>query len=450
MKYLGSAALSLLLLFALASCYWMGNIDTGSVTMDFSQIQARQSGDIVRVYLLANGFLFSAGGGQPFAAEVPLGADYTAVVKIDGLPVGPSYKALVGSGYIDQDIFYVDYYGESEEFDVSAGDNATVPTTLGSVNYYWGFDYSTDLMGKNLVGVAAGSFYVYAAEANKIHAINSSTFAIPDSYDLAVISRQVNGLSQDNSGLFLDAFMDSNMGIVPFDYYGEGWDFDLSFSSMLEGKKEIEESDLFPSGSDQAIFFRRENGIGGAFVSSDEISSPDLWKWVNLDVSGARDMVLGENLAYFATDHSAFILPTSFLTDPTPSISEHRTNFSAPAEILSLGCIPRVGAPDVLFMGTTNGVWQADVDEAKATIGNLTQIPETAGETIEMIEVSSSGSYQAFLSRYFLYIRNGSYVDKYPFFAILPGKVTGMTWFGDSRLYISGTEGLSVLYISST
>ena len=447
MKYLGIVALILLLLVALASCYWMGNINTGSLTMDFSQIQARQSGDVVRVYLLANDLLFSAGSGQPFAAEVPLGVDDRAVVKIDGLPVGPRYKALVGAGYIDQDVFHVDYYGESEEFDVSAGDDTTVATTLDYVYYYWGLDYSTDLMGKNLVGVAAGSFYVYAAEASKIHAVDS-TGSLWDSYDLAadrdgfgLSSHRVNGLSKDNSGYFLDAFMDSNMGIVPFYYYGEGWDFDTSFSAGLGGDREIEESGVFDLGNDRAVFFRRSEGVGGKIIGVTPGS------WLNRDTDKVTDMTVSNNNAYFATEGGAFALPWDILPDPQPNFNDKRMGFSGPSEILSLGYV----LPNKLLMGTTNGAWEAQLtSESPVTIGTLTQIPETAGEGIEMIEVSSSGSYQAFLSRYFLYIRNGLNVDKYPFFAILPGKVTDMTWFDDSRLYISGTEGLSVLHLGST
>lgn len=466
MKYIGFIAICVLLLTMLVSCYWLGNYGTGSLSMDFSQIQARQPGDVVRVYLLANGLLFSTDPGVPFTAEVPLGTDEDTVIKIDGLPVGPRYKALVGAGPTSQGIFSVYYYGESEDFQVSSGDDITVTTSLDYLSLppnSSGIFFSTDLLGKNLVGVAASSSDVYTAEASKLYLVylwDSTGFGdyevyLADSYDLAadpngdgVSSHRVNGLSQGN---YWSALMNSNKGIVPL-YGSDGWGFDLPFSSMLNGNKEIEESDLLYPGSDQAVFFRRENGIGGTFISSDVISSPDQWKWVNLELSGVRDMVLGENVAYFATDDGAFALPISFLNDPSPSISEYRMNFSAPAEILSLGCIPIVGAPDKLFIGTTNGVWETDVlNESPLTLGSLTQIPETAGETIEIIDISEywTNANQAFLSRYYLYIRYYGAVYKIPFFAVLPGKVTGITWTDFSELYISGTEGLSVLDVGS-
>jgi len=297
------------------------------------------------------------------------------------------------------------------------------------------------------VGVAAGSFYVYAAEASKLHAVDS-TGSLWDSYDLAadidslgVSFYRVNGLSQDHTGFFLDAFMDSNMGIVPFDYYGEGWEFDTAFSSELGGNRQIEESAVFDLGNDRAVFFRRSDGVGGKIIGVTPSS------WLNRDTDEVTDMTVSNSNAYFATEGGAFALPWDILSDPQPNFNDKRMDFSGPYEILSLGYV----LPNILLMGTTNGAWEAPVtSESPLTIGTLTQIPETAGETIEMIAVSSSGRYQAFLSRYFLYIRDGSYVDKYPFFAVLPGKVTGMTWFDDSRLYISGTEGLSVLHLGST
>ena len=77
---------------------------------------------------------------------------------------------------------------------------------------------------------------------------------------------------------------------------------------------------------------------------------------------------------------------------------------------------------------------------------------ETAGDSIERIAISSYNSYaEAYLSRYYLYIRNwnGSsyYVDKMPFFAVVPGRATGLAWDLNGTLYISGTEGLAAIYV---
>jgi hypothetical protein len=53
------------------------------------------------------------------------------------------------------------------------------------------------------------------------------------------------------------------------------------------------------------------------------------------------------------------------------------------------------------------------------------------------------------LSRYWLYIRKYGTLSKMPFFAVLPGRVTAMAWDSSWRLYISGTEGLSLINVGS-
>ena len=108
--------------------------------------------------------------------------------------------------------------------------------------------------------------------------------------------------------------------------------------------------------------------------------------------------------------------------------------------------------------------------ELKATIGAIaggiiscdysvpvssdpTQTPPlavTAGDTIERIAIYTNGSVaEAYLSRYYLYIRTAYGVDKIPFFAVIPGRATGMTWSSDGTLYVSGTEGLSAVAVSA-
>lgn len=457
MKRLSVFAICLLTLTGLVSCYWFGDYSTGGLSIDFTQVQARQPGDVVRIYLLANGLLFSTQGGVPFAAEVSLGTGEETVIKIDGLPVGPRYQALVGVGPTDQGIFRVYYYGESEEFQISPGENITVATTLDYIPSFNGIYFSTDLMGKNLTGVVESGSDVYAAEESKLYLVYLNYIApdyvvsLADSYDLAadpaeegVSSYRVNGLSQGN---YWSALMNSNKGIVPF-YGGDGWGFDLPFSSGLGGNKEIEESDILSVSTDLALFFRRADGIGGVYITG----GVSQGSWINLDVSGVRDMVVSNNNAYFAAEGGAFALPPAFLLDSTPTLAEHQMNFSAPDEILSLGYQPPTVGPITLFMGTTNGVWEAQVtNEFPVTLGTLTQIPETAGQTIDFIDISSvwPDANQAYLSRYFLYIRKYGTVYKIPFFAVFPGRVTGMSWSSDTKLYISGTEGLSVLYVGS-
>jgi hypothetical protein len=127
MKKIGVLALGLTLGLGLMSCY-LGGFRSGSMSLDFSGFSGRamQNGYVARVYLLADGLLFSTGGGTPFAAEVEVDQYVGAKVKIDGLPVGPVYKALIGFGPVTDGVFSPEYYGESPLFQITpGGDTAT-------------------------------------------------------------------------------------------------------------------------------------------------------------------------------------------------------------------------------------------------------------------------------------------------------------------------------------
>jgi hypothetical protein len=121
-----------------------------------------------------------------------------------------------------------------------------------------------------------------------------------------------------------------------------------------------------------------------------------------------------------------------------------------------VGFRPAAALAPTLYLGTSDGVWQAEVSEATTDpcviAAAPAQIIETAGDSIEQIAISTYNSYaEAYLSRYFLYIRNfdgtSTYVERMPFFAAVPGRATGMSWDSMGTLYISGTEGLAAVYV---
>ena len=451
MKLLKVFAAVLVAAVALSSCYWTGNLGQGGLTIDVSQIQPKQAGDVVRVYLLADGKLFSTGGGVPFSAQVVI-APYPdeTKVSIQGLPVGPQYQALIGVGPANSGIFTPNSYGKSGLFQVSPGTDTTVPVSLNSLYTFNGIYFSSDLMGKNLKDVVStGSYRVYTAEESRLHLMSFNydsilltyVLSVSDSYDLES-SFPVNSLSNDGAGLASEAFINSTNGILSFNR-SEGWGFDPTFSIDLEGEKNILESADFFDGTYYDFFFRRANGLGGfsTFASS----------WVNQDVPGVLDLAVSDNNAYFATKSGAFALPPAFLQDLTPTLAEHKMPFSAPADIVSLDFLPSgIFAGGTLYMGTTDGVWEAtSTESAGISVGTALQIPGTEGQKIEHIAVSryNPSVNQAFLSNYWLYIRYYSTVYEIPFFAVLPGKLTGMAWDSSGVLYISGTEGLSAVYV---
>jgi hypothetical protein len=287
--------------------------------------------------------------------------------------------------------------------------------------------------------------------------------SVINSYDLiadpnseGVSSFRVNGLSDDRTGLTPDAFISAPNGVLPF-YNSEGLRFLPAFSSALGGDKDILESADFLAGADYAFFFRRTGGLGGTYVGQLDTGNYSTWSWVNLDVSAVLDLAVSNNNAYFAATSGAFALPPAFLQDSTPTLAEHKMPFSAPADIVSLDFLPSgVFAGGTLFMGTTNGVYETVVTETTALPPSIslspdpaTQIPETAGQKIEWVAISryNPTANQAFLSNYWLFLRKSGFVYEIPFFAVLPGKPTGMAWDSSGVLYISGTEGLSAVYV---
>ncbi len=436
------------------SCYWTANLGTSGFQLDFSNVQSKAAGDLVRVYLLADGNLLSVGDTVPYVEEdLDSGGQK---ITIENLPVGPQYQALVGVGNTAGSIFQVSYYGESKTFELSTGDEITVSVTLQSMLY--SVTYSTDLAGKELKGVVATeTSYIYTADLSKIYALDPGTLALETTepyHDLGAEGFSVNSLSESSVSAW-QGFINTDKGILPFNYSGVVWDFDSDFSTALGGEKNLQESGVFDTGAASPIynfFFRRKNGLGGVTVPNAELGSPETWEWVNLELDGVLDMACSDWYAYYATSGGAFALPPNILADTTPSIAEHRLSFSAPAKILSVAINTET---DYIYLGTANGAWEGLVTEddpagvPNVSVGVLTQIPETAGYGITQITVSSDSGYAAYLSRYYLFIRKGVLVTRFPFFAVIPGKASGLDLgnINDWTLYIAGSEGLSSLYI---
>lgn len=440
---------------ALASCYWTGNWGQGGLTIDVSQIKPKQEGEVARVYLLADGKLFSTGGGLPFTAEVPFDYMSGSRISIQGLPVGPQYQALIGIGWLSGGVFTPYEYCKSGLFQISPGTDTTVnvgfPQSIGL-----SIALCADLAGKSLKGVTEAGYYsAFTAEETRLHRVNFQESPILlyqyDSYDLSADgSFRVNGLSDDRASLASDAFASGSGGVLPFDN-SEGWNFHPDFSTQLAGDRNILESASFLDGADYAFFFRRAGGLGGAWVGQLDTYNFETWNWVNLDVPGVLDLAVSDNKAYFATSGGAFALPPAFLSNYlAPTLAGYRIPLpaGAPTGILSMDYAPFI---NTLFMGTRNGAWYAEINDSEDVtfIGTPTQISQTAGQSIGFVAVSSYNptTHQAFLSDYWLYIRKSGMVYEIPFFAVLPGKPTGLAWDSGNVLYISGSEGLSAVYV---
>jgi hypothetical protein len=470
MKRKALILLSLISLLALisTSCYWRPDSSLGSLRVDVSGIASRlgNTGDVIRVYLIADGLLFSAGGEAPFMAEVPASGDFSQEQKINisGLPVGPEYRVMVGLGPVNSGIFQPYNYADSGRLQVSPNADTAVRVTLQNISYPYGYapSFSPDLLGLELTGVVQSDYYdIYAAKADYLYypyyGIPAS-WSLYDSFDLTSESYRVNSLSRGASfgPLSVGTYLNSNKGIYQFTN-SDGFQIDASFSSTLSGTRDIRgSSSLTVPGTDvdYAVFFRRNGGLGGTYVPYADSSDPSLWKWVNVEMAAVTDMTVSEYNAYYAANGKVFVLAPAYLRDP--ALAENRKNLSVPAPVQSLGFRPYVsGSPGgTLYMGTTDGVWEMDVDESTSapyvTPASSPIQAVAAGDRIERIAINSNTTYhEAYLSRYYLYIAKSLNFYKIPFFAVIPGRATGMAWDNSWNLYISGTEGLSALYAGS-
>ena len=460
----------ILLALTLTSCYWRPDFNSGGLQVDLSGITPRvgNDGEVIRIYLFADGLLFSAGGGSPFVAEIPASSySQEQKVNISGLPVGPKYRAMVGVGPVNSGLFAPSYYGDSGPFLINPNADTSVTVTMQDISYP--STPSFELQGKNLKGVVENSYSVFTAEENKVH----FTYYYPDTWyldsfdlvldtylDQAQVEQSMSGYlirGLSKGSLYQNNVLDTNKGLVPF-FGGDGWTFQKEFSQGQGGSVDAAQSGSFAipaTDIDYAVFFRRQNGLGGTYVPNKDYSLPSAWKWFNVGVDTVRDMVVSSRNAYFAAGGAAFALPPAFLADG--NLEGRRVNLPSPAPVLSLGFRPDPqGLPGGnLSLGTANGVYQLTVDEttgAQATAGP-TQVMETAGDIIERIAILNSPTdsiSEAYLSRQYLYIRdyNGS-LYKIPFFAVFPGRATGLAWDYNGVLYVSGTEGLAAIYVGT-
>jgi len=357
-------------------------------------------------------------------------------------------------GPVTNEVFAPAYYGVSGQFLVAPNLDTTVPVSLEAVPFAGSIAFSKELMGTNLVGVVE-SGGVVAAEPQALHytfldtAFFPYVLAPPQSYNLRTDpnlgSHKINGLSR--GGLSYSTWMNTSNGIVPFTT--DGWGNDPAFSAKLALPKDILESASFSivGANFDFLYFRRANGLGGNLAVSGVPSDT----WVNLDVPEVLDLAIGSTTAFFASSGGAFALPAAFLQDLIPDLPGRRVPFAAPLPILCLDV--RTGTPGTLYAGTADGVWSLSVDEANLSFGAASQVPETAGQRIEQIAVHPdmrTSDNQAYLSRYWLFIRTFGGVYRLPFFAVFPGKPTGMAWDSAGVLYISGTEGLSAVYVGGS
>ena len=456
------ATVLILATFSFVSCYWFSSLGKGDVSFTFSEEIAKGDYDFYgRVYLLANGNRFALTGTTEYI-QVPLSDMESTTVVVDGIPVGPEYTALISvvqqrpGGW-----FSTEGWGKSvNPFHVVPGETISIPMTFqNSPDFYPASDL---LMEKSLKDVEDIGGIIYAADSEKLY---TDVFSYPPTEIPIEPTYTINSLSEglDYTSQYGDPqlWINSNKGILPYVIPAVSAPyFDTNFSTALGPVSVLDSSARRTSVLYQHMaFFRTANGLGGVLIPPS--TPPDSWNWINTIHSGITDLFVayGYSLyqgdAYYAASGGAFRLASDFLTDP--DLNKHRTLFSAPSPIISLGLQDISGDGDMIFMGTENGAWSAGPTYDASVIS--TPKIESGIENFKIYKtaVSEYPYHRAYLSTNYLFIVTvnpaipSETLSVYPFVSGLPGRITGMTWqyvSGNAYyLFISGEEGLVYRYV---
>jgi len=450
---------------ALVSCYWIAGTSGANLTLNLSGLSVKAPGDrYARIYLVANSRIYPLREDTEYV-EIPLAPISNPEIQLtlEDIPVGPLYRVWLSIGTEQSGgWFHTENWAESDTFELSPGQETVVPFSEQEL-LVSPFEPVGTVMGKKLKDVEHVGGMVYTADSETLYTdLFSALTEIPlePTYTVNSLTKGLDYSSQwGNQQLWIN----SNKGILPYVVTVAPY-FDTNFSSALGPVSILDSAARNTTVQYQHIvFFRRENGLGGVLILPDFV--PTDWTWVNKDYKGITDLIAayGDSTystyngdAYFASTTGAFRLASDLLTDP--DLNKHRTPFSAPSRVISLGLQDINGDGDQIFMGTENGAWYASPTYDASVIGVPQFETGTEGHRILMTSVSDYPHHRAYFSAIYLLIvtmnpSSGSEtLSVYPIVAGLPGKMTGMTWqtvtTDDYYLYVSGEEGLVRIYVS--
>ena len=159
-------------------------------------------------------------------------------------------------------------------------------------------------------------------------------------------------------------------------------------------------------------------------------------------------MVVSENNAYFRRRRKRLCPASGLPAGPHTCPAPRRPAGAGPGTVSGVPVL--AGAcRGTLSLGTTDWVWQAEVDETRRGVTNYPALPRCMKPPGTASSGSPSPPTTATLRHTFPAITCTSArltaVDKIPFFAVIPGRATGMAWDSNGTLYISGTEGLAAV-----
>jgi hypothetical protein len=437
------------------------------------------------------------GEGESYRVEVYYGSDlYTAKeastdgdIVFDALPTGRATVFVAkgsgaGAGFVAS---------RSGSFDTTIvpGDNSPASVTLSPVP----FAAAGGLAGVGVSSVVTLAGEVFAATgAGTLHRTTYAAGAFSAVTDGPTVPAGMSSLSLDVAPYFAEAGFESQVwvngtwtpgtpatgGILP--WVGDALDADFAsglmtapwvggvpsaFTVLRSGSYSVSDNGL-------AIFYQRNGGLGGVYVTRAEAGDRSGWHWITnqIDLTAALgelgagqeailDFTASRDAAYLVTAIttlrvSAGLLSLSGLDVQTVLGSEYvafATGIESP--IIAVAVSP--GDPDTVYLGTDNGLWMGPAGSSSFFFAEGST-PEVIGETIgyrvATVSVSTGGSYVAFVSS-----RAGSpdtlvvmpaaspeRLRAYHRLEGLPGtSLSALAWLDDGTLLVAGSGGLAAL-----
>jgi hypothetical protein len=419
-----------------------------------------------QVYLLVNRELYPLGNNTVYIEKsLDEEADQSRIV-VENIPAG-QYILWLGIGTKTANgAFNVLYYYESEEFDLVAGSTTTISCDLLDCP----FDKALNILGENINGVVitniGGTEDLYAAGRKHLYrfagSYNGPDFTIGTLFDEThfpdySINSITRGLDYTGGVPNNCLFLSTTSGISKAD----NTDIYDTFSTNL-GEMNILKALAYPDGSNVALFFQRNGGLGGVYQ---ENSSPPT-DWVNEDYSDIlKDQLVWDfcvteqyNCGYFATALGALriqqLLIDTYVEGNEAELMSQAEFFEVTYKgneipVISLGYdADPVPADSTLYMGTYEGLFYARVGSATPLSETPQLLEETEGTRVYMVLLNDT--YRVYMSQTYLFLQEkvSGDVVSLPFVAGVPGVVSAMDWDGNI-LVISGSRGVVTLDVDA-
>jgi hypothetical protein len=419
------------------------------------------------VYLLIGDELFPLGNGTNYVEQpINLEGNQESIV-VENIPAG-MYTLWLGIGIKreENDAFNVQYYYESDIFELIAGSTTHIDAAMIECP----FEKALNVLGENINGVVMFPPTLYASGPKNLYSysgvyngpdfdvdVNFTEANFPD-YSINSVSRGLDYTGVGTPGNIV--FVNTTTGISKWD----GSTFpDSNVSTNLE-TTDVLRSLAYPDGNNLSIYFQRNGGLGGVYQEADPPTD-----WVVVDYSEfLKDQLvldfcvtdnLTSNAGYFATAIGALRVPQFVLENYTEGDEFNlmsQVNFfsiidSGTGEEIPIVSLGYDAADQDLYMGTYEGLFYGAVPDGTTdaiTPGTITLLGETAGKRIFMVLLNPA--YRVYVSNTYLFLqdRGTSEVISLPFVAGLPGEISAIDWDGNV-LIISGSLGLVTLDVDA-